>query len=138
MHRVLLLLAFSLYASGNPTPISARDAETRLEAAGVFAPPSTTVHHASSLATVTNPLLYTCAASNCADCTAFSLLNIGQSNCFWAGPFVSVALIDPSLFYAPNVIDIAPENCVDWVSIPQQGLCYNIVGETFDQYGSFH
>ena len=84
----LLALSFLTRIHAFPTANSASSA-FNLEPVGEFA------HPQGPVAELTNPVLYTCQTANCASCTAYLLTNLGYSNCYWAGPFISVALMAP-------------------------------------------
>ncbi|TFK86332.1 hypothetical protein K466DRAFT_587322 [Polyporus arcularius HHB13444] len=132
----LIALTLSLAVAAIPTPSEHPGGSVHLEPAESSS--LTPLIGDAPVADATAPQLLTCQAANCASCTSWLANDLGMSNCFWAGAFTSVQLVDPSRFFAPGVVDIAPDNCINWLAIPQQGICYNIVGATFHQFGTFH
>ncbi|KAI0684497.1 hypothetical protein C8T65DRAFT_682094 [Cerioporus squamosus] len=130
-----IVLALSLAAAAMPAPLETSGSSVYLE-------PGESGSLASFVpvadASPSDPVIVTCQAANCSSgCLRWLATGLGMSNCYWAGAFTSVELIDPNRFFAPGVVDIAPDNCVNWVAIPQQGICYNIIGTTFHQFGTF-
>ncbi|RDX46724.1 hypothetical protein OH76DRAFT_813736 [Lentinus brumalis] len=136
MFYSLIALALSLAVAAIPAPSEHLHGSVYLQPAESSS--FTKLIGETPVADATTPQLLTCQTANCGSCTSWLVNNLGMSNCFWAGSFTSVQLVDPSRFFAPGVIDIAPENCINWLAIPQQGICYNIVGATFHQFGSFN
>ena len=119
---ILALAAAAVYAN----PLSPRT--TDLEAVGALP-------HSDLVADVTEPTMLACSSPNCVGCTRWSLQGLGESNCFFIGSFVSVGIDNPSnVFHV--AIDIAPNNCQNWLEIPQDNVCFNINGGPFTQYGA--
>ncbi|KAI0756112.1 hypothetical protein C8Q80DRAFT_1115735 [Daedaleopsis nitida] len=139
---LLVLSALTSHANPVPQPAPAANVSAHLEPAASSAlagPHFESVHSINPASSLTNPILYLCSAANCGGgCTGILLTNAGYTNCYLSTPFVSVELVDPSGFFLPGTVDVAPANCVDWLSIPQQGLCYNINGPVFTQWGTHH
>ncbi|KAI0706264.1 hypothetical protein C8T65DRAFT_231482 [Cerioporus squamosus] len=131
-----IVLALSLAAAAVPAPVEDSRGSVYLEHAESSLLAS--VVGGAPVADATNPQILTCQAANCASCTSWLATNLGTSNCYWAGPFISVELLDPIGWFNPGVVDIAPDNCTNWLAIPQQGICYNIIGATFHQFGTFN
>lgn len=134
-----LLVLNALASRANPVLESqSQPVPAQLELATSSADPHS-AHSPNPASSLTNPILYLCSASNCAGgCTGILLTNVGYSNCYLSTPFTSVQLVDPSNFFLPGTVDIAPANCLNWLSIPQQGPCYNINGPVFTQWGTHH
>ncbi|KAI0714579.1 hypothetical protein C8Q76DRAFT_795446 [Earliella scabrosa] len=134
---MLLLLALALATCANPVPFPT--IETTPHTSPYLEPSLVTpaLAHELSIAASTTPILLTCPTADCrSNCLAWSLQGAGYHNCFWAGDFISFQLLDPSRLLGTHV-DIAPNDCTGWLAIPQQGVCYNIRGAVFHQYGTF-
>ena len=91
-------------------------------------------HHGLTTDATTIPQLLLCSTANCASCEAILLQNLGDGNCFFAGSFISVGILNPNNVFHVST-DIAPANCQNWVEIPEDNVCFNINGGPFTQYG---
>ncbi|RPD74280.1 hypothetical protein L226DRAFT_87559 [Lentinus tigrinus ALCF2SS1-7] len=131
---ITLPVALALTALANPLPL----APPGTSPASLQAVPGVTVQNLVPEATI--PLLYLCDATNCgASCTAIALSDVGYGNCFWGPEFISVELVDPSYVFPGNAVDVAPNNCTNWLALPQQGVCYNIISSVlpWHQFGTY-
>ncbi|KAI0756113.1 hypothetical protein C8Q80DRAFT_1115736 [Daedaleopsis nitida] len=128
---LLVLSALASHANPLPNPAPAANVSAHLEPAASSAGPHSESAHSPNPASSQSPIptLFLCSAANCASgCLEIVLTNVGSGNCFHTLPFTSVELIDPGNVYPQGFVDVAPANCVGWLQIPTQGVCYNIQG----------
>ncbi|RPD74279.1 hypothetical protein L226DRAFT_87551 [Lentinus tigrinus ALCF2SS1-7] len=128
-----LPVALALTALANPLPPTPPGTSP----ASLQAVPGVTVKNPSPDATT--PLLTLCDGANCGtSCITISLSGVGYGNCYWEPQFTSFQLTDPSYVFPPGAVQVAPNNCTNWLSIPQQGICYNIISSVlpWHQFGT--
>ncbi|KAI0714576.1 hypothetical protein C8Q76DRAFT_429772 [Earliella scabrosa] len=128
---LISILALTARVNSIPAPLPTNNT-VHLEPAAIAAARLTALVPASAAA---NPTLLTCSSPGCTGgCSQLSLLN-AVGKCFSTVPFTSMFLSDPSFVLPLGVVEVAPGNYANWVALPHQGVCYNLIGGQFRQYG---